>query len=137
MFRTTTSTASRPRRFAIITMTAVALGTTALGAPPASAEPAPPPGPPCLPIRCAADYLGLPVDHLLVELDEDVRASGGAPVDVLVARIDAVAAVRLAVTGRTNGSTQDAANRFLGDEHDRVRLALTAAGDPPPVLVPG
>lgn len=126
----------RPRRLAVIAAATVALGAAGLHASTARAAPPAPIGPSCLPIACAADYMGMPVEHLIVEVDEDARTSGAAPIDVLVARIDAVAAVRLAVAGRTDGPVQVAAMRYLLDQHDRVRFAVVVgAGDPPPVLV--
>jgi hypothetical protein len=137
MSRTRTNI-NQPRRLAIIAAATVGLGTTVLAASTATAELLPPASPACLPIRCAADYLGLPVEHLITELDEDAQASGGTPLDVLVARIDAVGTVRLAVAGRTDGPMQVAAMRFLRDEHDRVRIAILAgtAGDSPSLLRP-
>jgi hypothetical protein len=135
---TTTSTVTRPPRLAVVGATLAALGATVLSASTATAEAAPSPGLSCLPIVCGADYLGLPVEDLLTELDEDALASGGAPIDVLVARIDAAADVRLALAGRTDGPMQVAAMRFLRDEHDRVRFAVIvgATGDSPPVFLP-
>jgi hypothetical protein len=132
------STTTRRRRLAVVAVTTVALGG-AVAVAPASAAPAPPTAPACVPMVCAANYLGLPVEHLAAELDEDVRASGGTPLEVLAARVDAVAAIRLGVVARTDGPMQVAAMRYLLDEHDRVRLAIVAAqatGNLPLALLP-
>src|SRR5215204_3788018 len=72
---------NQPRRLAIVAAATVGLGATVLAASTATAELMPPASPACLPIRCAADYLGLPVEHLITELDEDAQASGGTPLD--------------------------------------------------------
>jgi hypothetical protein len=135
--RATTRANGTARRLAVccaaglLTVIGAADHHPATAAPPSSPAGGACAGGACPAIVCAADYLDLPVDHLLTELGEDARSSGGTPSDVLLARIDAVAAIRLAVVGRTDGPMQVAAMRFLQDEHDRVHVAVVgAAGEP-------
>jgi hypothetical protein len=133
MVRTTPKTTQR-RRLAV--GTTVALSALTLAAPTAIAEQPPPVTTLCAPIVCAANYLGIPFEHLLVQLDEDARSSASAPIDVLLARLDAVAAVRIGVVSRTDGPMQVAAIGYLIERHRDVRLAVMVGttGDQPPVL---
>jgi hypothetical protein len=136
MVRTTPST-TRCRRLAV--GTTVALSALTLAAPTAIAEHTPTVTTLCAPIVCAANYLEIPFEHLLVQLDEDARSSAAEPIDVLLARLDAVAAVRIGVVSRTDGPIQVAVIGCLIAQHRDVRLAVMvgATGEQLPGPIPG
>jgi hypothetical protein len=95
----------------------------------ANARPLPLPSLACDPVACGAAFLNIPADRLQAELTEDARTADGTVVELLLARVDAVAEVRLAHAGRTDGPQQVAAMLLIRQQQAEIR-ALIVLGAP-------
>jgi hypothetical protein len=114
-----------PRRRAPAWITAATAALLAVSFAPSVADATPPlPRIACDPVATGAPYLDIPVDHLRAELAEDALAADGTTVEMLLERVDAIAEVRLAHAGRTDGPQQAAALRLIRTRHDELRFLI-------------